>query len=89
MLDNQRAIITIGNFEDAASAYDFYTAIENDEYVLSGINTNDLELFAISTNNYPILYREKNVKEYVDFFHEHYKESSYQQSTCNNLFLHL
>lgn len=74
MLDNQRAIITIGNFEDATTAFDFYTAIKNDEYVLSGINSNDLELFAISTNNYPILYREKNVSDYVEFFNNNYKE---------------
>jgi outer membrane protein assembly factor BamD (BamD/ComL family) len=74
MLDNQRAIITIGNFEDAAAAYDFYTAIENDQYVLSGINKDDFELFAISTNNYPILYREKNVSDYVEFFEANYKE---------------
>lgn len=74
MLDNQRAIITIGNFEDATAAYDFYTAIENDEYVLSGINNDDLELFAISTNNYPILYREKNVSDYMEFFKEYYKD---------------
>ena len=73
MLDNQRAIITIGNFENAAAAYDFYTAIKNDDYVLSGVNQDDFELFAISSNNYPILYREKNVDDYMDFFLEYYQ----------------
>jgi len=73
MLDNQRALITIGNFEDANLANDFYTAVKNDEYVLSGMNPEEYNLFVISTNNYPILYREKNVTDYIEFFDEYYK----------------
>lgn len=72
MLDKQRAVLTIGNFENSIGAYDFYTAIEHDEYVLSGMSTQDYELFAISTSNYPILYREKNVEAYQEFFKEYY-----------------
>jgi hypothetical protein len=72
MLDNQRAIITIGNFDNAEEAGDFMMALENDEYVLSGMKANDFEIFTISVTNYPILYREKDVKGYMRFFKENY-----------------
>jgi hypothetical protein len=74
MLDNQRALVTIGNFENAAKAEDFYSTVANDEYVLSGMNPQDYELFTISINNYPVFYREKNVTAYRDFFDAYYQE---------------
>jgi len=73
MLDNQRAVITVGNFDNAAEAADFLFALENDEYVLSGMKTADYELFTISITNYPVLYREKNVKAYKAFYDKNYK----------------
>lgn len=75
MLDNQRALITVGNFDNAPEAADFVFALENDEYVLSGLNANDYELFTISITNYPILYREKNVKAYKVFYNKYYLEN--------------
>lgn len=74
MLDNQRAIITVGNFENASEAADFMLAFENDDYVLSGLKRNDYEVFTISVTNYPILYREKDVKGYLKFFKENYSD---------------
>ncbi|HEY9114121.1 MAG TPA: hypothetical protein VIN10_05435, partial [Bacteroidales bacterium] len=74
MLDNQRALITIGNFDNASEAADFMLAVENDEYVLSGLKPNDYEVFTISITNYPILYREKDVKGYKKFFKENYSD---------------
>ena len=72
MLDNLRAVLTVGNFEGSAAAQDFYTAIKNDDYVLSGLNPSDYQIFTISTANYPILYREKNVKAYMEFYEATY-----------------
>jgi hypothetical protein len=74
MLDNQRALVTIGNFESADKAYDFFSTVSNDEYVLSGMSPQDYELFTISINNYPIFYREKNVTAYREFFDGFYVE---------------
>ena len=72
MLDNQRTLITIGNFQDKAAADDFYMAFKNDKYVLSGLTSDEYQIFAISINNYPVFYREKNVKLYEAFFNEYY-----------------
>ena len=72
MLDNQRTLITIGNFRNKAEAEDFYTALKNDKYVLSGLSSKDYQMFTISMNNYPIFYKEKNVKLYEAFFNKYY-----------------
>lgn len=71
-LDNTRSLITIGNFDDQAKAEDFMSTMVNDEYVLSGIQADEVELFTISINNYPIFYREKSVVAYRDFYNKYY-----------------
>ncbi|MEJ2595090.1 MAG: tetratricopeptide repeat protein [bacterium] len=76
MLDNQRSLITIGNFEGESAAYDFYTALINDNYVTSGMAVQEYEIYPITVNNYPILYREKNVKAYQAFFDRYYKKDN-------------
>lgn len=75
MLDNQRSVITIGNFDNKEDAEPFYLAIQDDEYVLSGLSKNDFEMFTISMTNYPVLYREKNVKAYGEFFDVYYLDT--------------
>ena len=74
ILDNQRSLITIGNFEDESSANDFYLAILNDDYVTSGMSVQEFEAYPISVNNYPILYREKYVKAYTEFYDLYYQK---------------
>ncbi len=71
-LDNQRVLITIGNFSNKNDAANYYRAIKNDEYVLSGLNKDDYKIFPISTKNYPIMYRDKDVKGYLEFMKENY-----------------
>lgn len=72
MLDNMRTLITIGNFDNKIEGDDFYSAIKNDEYVLSGIDDDAYEIFTISISNYPIFYRDKDVDAYREFFTEYY-----------------
>ena len=73
MLDNQRTLITIGNFDDAGDSEDFTMALENDEYVLSGMENKDFEIVSISIKNYPVFYKDKNMKDYLEFYNENYK----------------
>jgi len=72
MLDNMRTIITISNFDDAADAEDFALAIKNDEYVLSGMDGKSFEVVSISIKNYPVFYKDKDMKVYLDFYRENY-----------------
>ncbi len=73
LLDNQRTIITVGNFNNQQDAVNYYLALKDDEYVLSGVDKKDYNLFPISTQNYPIMYRDKDVKGYLEFVKEYLK----------------
>jgi len=73
LLDNQRTIITVGNFNNQQDAVNYYLALKDDEYVLSGVDKKDYNLFPISTQNYPIMYRDKDVKGYLEFVKEYMK----------------
>ena len=73
MLNKLQTIITVGNFKNKDEALNYYAALQNDEYVLSGVNEEEYFLFPISTTNYPLFYREKNIGGYKDFFEKMYK----------------
>ena len=73
ILNNKQTIITVGNFKNSDEALNFYSALLNDEYVLSGINENEYYLFPISTSNYPLFYRDKKLDAYNEFFEKNYK----------------
>ncbi|MCD4747068.1 MAG: tetratricopeptide repeat protein [Bacteroidales bacterium] len=68
MLDNDRQIITVGNFKNAEKAYIYYTTILKNQYVFSGLSEEDYLGFAISLDNYPIFYKDKDVDRYMKFF---------------------
>jgi len=73
MLDDSQTIVTIGNFENKDNAANYFLALNNDEYVLSGLQNKDFLLFSISVSNYPLFYRDKNVSSYDTFFEKNYK----------------
>ncbi len=73
LLNKTQTIITVGNFKNKDEAMNYYNALNNDEYVLSGVAKGDYFLFPISTSNYPLFYRDKNIGGYKDFFEKYYK----------------
>lgn len=73
MLNKIQTIITVGNFKNKDEALNYFAALQNDEYVLSGIEEEEYFLFPISTTNYPLFYREKNIAGYKEFFDKNYK----------------
>lgn len=73
LLNKFQTIITVGNFKNKDEALNYYAALQNDEYVLSGIEEEEYSLFPISTTNYPLFYREKNIAGYKEFFEKNYK----------------
>ncbi len=75
MLDDQQTIITIGNFDSKDEAGNYLLALENDEYVVSGLQADDFVVFSISSSNYPLFYRDKDVSLYNEFFEENYKRN--------------
>ena len=73
MLNKENTIITVGNFKNKDEALNYYAALNNDKYVLSGVEDDEYFLFPISTTNYPLFYREKNIDDYQIFFEKHYQ----------------
>jgi len=72
MLDNKTTLITIGNFGNKREAQKFFMALSSDEYVFSGLNTDDYDVVTISVGNYPVFYKEKDVPGYLRFFEKYY-----------------
>lgn len=72
LLDDQHQIITVGNFKDDKTALSYLNHISTSEYVYANMSPETHDSFVISTSNYPIFYREKNVKNYLEFFKKDY-----------------
>lgn len=72
LLNNEQTIITVGNFKNKDEALNYYNAINMDKYVLSGVNEKNYYIYPISTTNYPLFYRDKNIEPYKEFFEKNY-----------------
>ena len=70
MLDNDRNIITIGNFDDEKKAADYITSLFITDYVFGGIDKTKYTVLPISAKNYPVFYQAKNLEEYQNFLQE-------------------
>ncbi len=67
ILDDQRTVITIGNFESEQKAKDYITSMFLTDYVFGGIDTKDYSITPISIKNYPVFYQSKDIDEYKTF----------------------
>jgi tetratricopeptide (TPR) repeat protein len=73
MLDKQRSLITVGNFEDRLGADDYWATISASDYVFGGMEPDDFHVYPISSGNYPVFYRQKDIDQYNDFWEKNYK----------------
>jgi tetratricopeptide (TPR) repeat protein len=74
MLDNDRSLVTVGNFDSEGEATNYLMALKNDTYVTSGVSNNDFKVFSISLENYPLFYKDKNLDGYELFWKENYPQ---------------
>ncbi len=74
VLDNTHYLITVGNFTNAVKALKYNAAISQSEYVNSDLKQEHHKNFIISTENYPVFFKEKNIEEYEEFYNENYKD---------------
>ncbi len=72
LLDENRYMITIGNFENADEALDYLNITSGDEYVFSDLGSGNYTEAVISMKNYPIFYKDKDVKLYERFYKKEY-----------------
>lgn len=72
LLDENRYMITVGNFESADKALTYFNQISEDEYVFSDLGIGNFSEAVISMKNYPIFYKDKGVDIYLRFFEIEY-----------------
>ena len=72
VLDGGWQMISISSFRNSQAAMDFYTAIGQNEYVITSLSKGDYKQMVISIDNYPIFYREKKYNGYFNFFRKNY-----------------
>ncbi len=74
ILDENRTIVTIGNFESEAKAALYLTSMTSSEYVLGGIDKTKYSILTISSKNYPVFYQSKDLEEYNTFIETNTKK---------------
>ena len=75
LLDENRYMITVGNFESAVKALKYFNQISGDEYVFSDLGIGNFSEAVISMKNYPIFYKDKGVNLYWKFFEIEYLDN--------------
>ncbi len=73
-LDNNYNLLLVQQFIDQSDAFIYYKKLIKDPYVFSGIQKKNYHLFIISVRNYPLFYKEKDMKVYQRFFNEYYQK---------------
>lgn len=72
LFDRNHYLISVGNFADATEAMNYYNSIKDNNYVYSDISITNVDQFVISTDNYPILFKDKDVDLYGLYFEKEY-----------------
>lgn len=72
LLDDNRQMISVSNFRGKDNAMAYYNAMNTSEYVISPQLRRDSHFFVISSDNYPVFYRDKVVETYMNFFVKNY-----------------
>ncbi len=73
-LDNKYNLLLVKQFVNQPNAMSYYKKLAKDPYVFSGIRKKNYHLFIISVENYPLFYKEKDMKVYQQFFNEYYQK---------------
>ena len=73
MLNKEDAMLTIEKFENVDKAIDYRDSMFLTDYIFGGIDNSNYKVIIVSVSNYPIFYQEKNVDEYLDFWHQYNK----------------
>ncbi len=73
LLDNDRQMITVNNFDNAEKALNYLINIRNSKYIFTKLeNSGGYSDFTISAENYPVFYRNKDISQYLRFFEKYY-----------------
>jgi hypothetical protein len=65
-------MITVSSFTEIDKAMRYFNGIKEDTYIFSGMREGTFDQFLISAENYPLFFKEKNTKAYMQFFQKNY-----------------
>lgn len=74
LLGDDYQMVTIQSFRSASRVLKYIETFKNAKKVLSGVNNEGYAYFGISYDNYPLFYKEQNVKQYMEFFKLNYAQ---------------
>ena len=73
LLDNGRQMITVNNFDNNETAMKYFLGILSSKYIFTKLeNAGEYSNFVISVENYPVLYKNKDIPQYLRFFEKNY-----------------
>jgi tetratricopeptide (TPR) repeat protein len=73
LLDQGRQMVTVNNFENSETAMNYFLGILDSKYIFTKLeNAGEYYAFVISVENYPILYKNKDILQYIRFFEKNY-----------------
>jgi hypothetical protein len=73
LLDNGRQMITVNNFDNSETAMNYFVGILSSKYIFTKLeNAGEYFNFVISVENYPVLYKNKDILQYIRFFEKNY-----------------
>jgi tetratricopeptide (TPR) repeat protein len=74
LLDKNTHFVMVGNFKTIESSMKYYNAIMANEYIFSNLEEDKVDGFVIAQENYPVLYKDKDLEKYLAFFKLNYLE---------------
>ncbi|MFZ4521689.1 MAG: tetratricopeptide repeat protein [Bacteroidales bacterium] len=73
LLETGRQMITVNNFDNSETAMNYFIGILNSKYIFTKLeNGGEYFNFVISAENYPVLYKNKDIPQYLRFFEKNY-----------------
>lgn len=71
-LNDKRHLLTVSRFNDQADAENYFKIFMRNQEMLKAIENDFPVYFVISTDNYPVFYKDKDEQAYLDFFRRYY-----------------
>lgn len=72
-LDITHQMVSVKTFEGKDKAMNYFDAIEAKKELFTDLEKGTYQIFIISTENYAVFYKDKNIAEYQQFFMENFK----------------
>lgn len=74
IIDGNLEMITVKSLKNKKDGMNYFKTIDLNNEVFKDINRNDIRHFIISSENFPVFYKDKDISKYFKYFTKHYLE---------------